>query len=180
MAGLERGPNTPPDTTRLIREGPGALRAGQHSCCLIKGIFFCELNHTTQTPNCAGNSHTCSHSQNAGGHEAGLRPPGILAASVPLWGPPVPLGGIRRAMGTVTRKARFPAVFHNCSSSTQYDLSGKKQTHPFRRPFPPTPLIFLLLCTDNQGQLWVMTGQWGPAHLGPWEGRARPEGAALK
>lgn len=40
---------------------------GQHSRCLIKGIFFCELNHTTQTPNCPGTSHTGSCFLNAGG-----------------------------------------------------------------------------------------------------------------
>ena len=83
---------------------PGAPSAGQHSCCLIKGIFFCELNHTTETPNCAGTSHTCSHSQNAGGHEAGLGPPGILAASVPPWGPPVPVGGFRESWEELQEK----------------------------------------------------------------------------
>lgn len=62
------------------------------------------------------------------GAPAGPRPPGTLAALVPV-GPPVPVCGVgagQRVIRTVTRKVRFPAVSHNCPFSTQYDFSGKK------------------------------------------------------
>lgn len=77
------------------------------------------------------------------GAQAEPRPPGTLAALVPV-GPPVPVCGVgagRRVIGTVTRKARFP-LFPIIALSQPNMISVEKSKHPLAHPFLPFSQYF--------------------------------------
>lgn len=95
-------------------------------------------------------------------------------------GMPVPVCGVgagQRITGAVTRKARFPAVSHNCPFSTQNDFSGKKQTSIWLSLFLPL-LIFLLLFVVSKGRLGVLAGTLRSPHLGSGREAEGAPGAA--